>query len=145
MAQTRNKKVAKLRGYRDKLILKTVDLEGKIRHLSEILRVIRKALQGEDTLRAYALASDPECIEGWDFNSFNDKNELAKELTLVYKFLITEREFSDQIGKAAAQRDYLRVAALAAEHRIAAHNRDDMLSTWGIGNGFTRKLRQESE
>lgn len=145
MAQTRNKKVAKLRSYRDKLILKTVDLEGKIRHLCEVLRVIRKALQKEDTLRAYALASESDLSEDAELVSFADKNEMAKELALVYRFLAVERQYADDMSKAADQRDYLRVAALAATHKAEAAAHDNMLATWSMDHGFTRRLKQEEK
>jgi hypothetical protein len=139
----RNKKVGKLRRYRDKLITKNVDLEGKNRYLLEVLRVIRKALQKEDTLRAYALASEPDAVGDMSLSSFTDKNELAKELTLVYKMLVIERRYTKDIEQASHQRDYLRVAALCADHGMEWIAHDKMLNDWSQDHGFTRRLRQE--
>ena len=143
MANHRNKKVLKLRAYRDKLIVKCTNLESKNRHLAEITRQIRKALQQENTLRAYALASAPTCVDGWEFKAFNDMNQLTAELTLVYRFLSVERKYSDEVQVAARARDYLRVAALTADHIAEAEVHDKMLKEWSMDHGFTRSLRNE--
>lgn len=138
----RNRKVLKLRAYRDKLLGKITNDEGIIRSYQASLREIRKALQQEDTLRAYALASEepphPQLTE------FNEKNEIVKELTLVYRFLAVERNYTDQITRAAAHRDYLRVAALVADHKAEQVAHDRMLESWSEDHGFTRSLRDEA-
>lgn len=140
----RSKKVLKLRRYRDKLIADNVNLRSKIRIQEEMFHAIRKALQREDTLNAYAVASnDPNDEETWMSYGFIEKNEAIAELTLVYKMLSIEREFTHHMIRAATQKDYLRVAALSAEHLSEAEAHDKMLSIWSVDHGFTKSLRDE--
>ncbi len=143
MAKNNSKRLWKLRSYRDKLIEKNVIITGKNRYLHEVLRLIRKSLQKDDSLTAYAYASDPDAIDGSNVIKFSDKNELAKELALVYRFLIVERQYTKKISIAASQRDYLRVAALASEHAEEHIAHDKMLSLWSEDHGFTKRLRKE--
>lgn len=141
MARNRNKKLSKLRRYRDKLLERVTNLEGMVRHGTEVLWEIRKALQGENHLRAYALASDEEGSQ--QVLRHVKVNELAKELSLVYRMLSVERRYSADIQVAANQRDYLRVAALSADHQAESIAHDKMLTTWSKDHGFTRSLRDE--
>ena len=143
MARNRNKKVNKLRRYRDKLLQRITNLEGMVRHGTEVLWEIRKALQNENHLRAYALASDEEGSQ--QVLRHVDKNELVKELALTYRMLNVERKYSADIQVAARQRDYLRVAALSADHQAESIAHDKMLSTWSKDHGFTKSVRKEME
>ena len=140
----KNVKVKKLRRYRDKLIANNVNLRGELRQNDEFFREIRMALGREDYLRAYAVAArqdpDEEVVLTLDFV---DKNELAKELTLVYKMLAVERTFTESMRDAAMSRDILRLAALVADHQAEQIAHDKMLSTWSQDHGFTRSLRDE--
>ena len=139
----KNKKIRKLRLYRDKLLVRVTNLEGMVRHATEVMWAIRKALQDENHLRAYALASDEE---GSQHVLRHVKiNEVVKELALVYRFLIVERKFTMDIHRAAEQRDYLRVAAICADHKAEEAAHEKMLSHWSQDHGFTRTLRQEME
>ena len=141
--RVKNKKIRKLRLYRDKLLVRVTNLEGMVRHANEVMWAIRKALQDEDHLRAYALASDEE---GSQHVLRHVKiNEVVKELALVYRFLIVERKFTLDIHRAAEQRDYLRVAAICANHKAEEQAHENMLSRWSTDHGFTNKLREEGK
>ena len=137
----KNKKVKKLRLYRDKLLMRITNMEGAIRYQDEVFSMIRKCLQRNDTLRAYALAS--ETSEHDDIKVVASVQEIAKELTLVYRFLAVERKFTEDIYRAAEQRDYLRVAALCADHLAESNAHDRMLNEWSEDHGFTKNLREE--
>ena len=145
MSRNKNKKARKLQNYRDKLLVKITNLEGTVRHYVEIMGWIRKCLQLEDTLRAYALASDPEDTLHVDLKEFIDKNEIAKELALAYRMLNVERQYSADIQVAANQRDYLRVAALSAQHQAEAIAHDKMLARWSTDHGFKYSMKKEME
>jgi hypothetical protein len=145
MARTRNKKVQKLRTYRDKLLVKITNLEGTVRHYVEIMGWIRKCLQLEDNLRAYALASDPEDTLHADLKEFIDKNEIAKELALAYRMLNVERRYTAEVQAAAERRDYLRVAALSADHQAESIAHDKMLGEWTRDHGFKHSMKKEME
>lgn len=141
----RNKKVIKLRLYRDKLLEKITNMEGMLRHNVHTFSMIRKCLQQENHLRAYALASEPEeCSEDDDLKNFMTTNEMAKELALVYRFLAVERNYTFELDSAANKRDYLRVAALCADHKAEQVAHDKMLTRWSMDHGFTRRLRNEN-
>ncbi len=140
----KNMKMKKLRQYRDKLIANNVNLRGELRLYDEYFREIRLALTKEDYLRAYTVAVRKEADEDVTLPlDFVDKNELAKELTLVYKMLAVERNYTENVGHAAANRDLLRIAALVADHKSEQLAHDKMLSTWSQDHGFTRSLRDE--
>ena len=141
MARTRSKKVNKLRAYRDKLLERITNLEGDVRHNQGVLWEIRKALQQENHLRAYALASDEEGSQ--QVLRHVKVNELAKELALIYRMLIVERNYTEEVQVAARHRDYLRVAALCADHEAETSAHDKMLVRWSKDNGYTRSLRDE--
>lgn len=143
MAKSNSRRMNKLRRYRDKLIGNNVNLNGKLREYENTLALIRKAMQKEDHLRAYALASNDGLDEDAKSLAFSDKNELTKELSLVYKILVVERRYTDDIHKAAGQRDYLRVAALCADHKAESQAHEKMLTDWSVDHGFTRRLRKE--
>lgn len=142
MARARNKKVVKLRKYRDKLLASVTNLEGTIRRYEELCRTARRAIQHEDYLRAYALVCDVDDDEHLSFE-FLEKNELAKELTLVYKMLAVERNYTDELHMAVNSRDLLRAAALCADHRAEWMAHDKMLTQWSQDHGFTRRFRDE--
>lgn len=142
----RNKKVAKLRKYRDKLLVTITNLEGTIRHYEEAFWQIRKALQSENSLRAYALSTvahedEPDGID----REFRYKNEAVKELTLIYRMLTVERKYSEEIQIAVRHRDWLRTLALCEDHKQEIREHDMLLSRWQDLNGITRKLRKELE
>ena len=141
MARNRNKKLNKLRNYRDKLLVKITNLEGTIRMNSLTFMNIRKCLQGDDLFRAYAMASEPVTHDSL-LEEYN-KNEVIKELTLVYRVLAVERQYTEQISKSADARDYLRVAALTAEHSAEIKAHDKMLEQWW--NDTIRQLRKRME
>lgn len=141
----KNKKVRKLRLYRDKLLVAKTTQEGEVRLLKETLRQIRKALQKEDTLRAYALASDDQVDIDPAIQEYLTLNEATKELTLVYRFLSVERKFTEEVHVAANHRDYLRVAAICADHKHEFTAHDRMLNEWSRDHGFTRTLKKEME
>lgn len=145
----RNKQLIKLRHYRDKLLLKIVDLESNARMDKQLFLEIRTALAGKgSTLRAYALATRAYdgVVHEDDFSMvFVDKNDAIAELTLVYKMLSIEREYTTLIQVAVGQRDYLRAAALSATHIAEAAAHDKMLSTWSRDHGFTKSLREECD
>jgi len=144
MANNRNKKVQKLRNYRDKLLAKITGVESEVRCNKETFLLIRKALQKDDTMRAFALASDGAPTDA-GFSEFFKADEMAKELALIYRMLNVERRYSAEIQVAAGQRDYLRVAALSAQHQAESIAHDKMLSSWSEDHGFTRSLRKEME
>jgi hypothetical protein len=153
MSRNKNKKARKLQNYRDKLLVRVTNLEGAVRHYVEIMDWVRKCLQLEDYLRAYALASEPDdkVIPNdilrlhVDLKEFIDKNEIAKELALAYRMLNVERQYTKQIQVAAHQRDYLRVAALCAEQVAEAKAHDQMLSRWSQDHGFKYSMKKEME
>ena len=145
MSRNKNKKARKLQNYRDKLLVRITNLEGTVRHYVEIMNWIRKCLQLEDTLRAYALASEPEDKQHADLKEFVDKNEVAKELALAYRMLNVERRYTEQIKSAAEQRDYLRVAALTAQHQAEGQAHDKMLARWSTDHGFKYSMKKEME
>lgn len=138
---SRNKKVIKLRKYRDKLLEKITNMEGLVRYNREVFSMIRKCLAQDDNLRAYALASEEDTND--DLKDFTASNELAKELALVYRMLVVERKYTAEVQAAAQRRDYLRVAALSADHQAESIAHDKMLSSWSKDHGFTRSLRDE--
>lgn len=145
MSRNKNKKARKLQNYRDKLLMRVTNLEGTVRHYVEIMGWIRKCLQLEDHLRAYALASEPEDKLHLDLKEFIDKNEIAKELALAYRMLNVERRYSADIQVAASHRDYLRVAALSAQHQAEANAHDKMLARWSTDHGFKFSMKKEME
>lgn len=134
----RNKKVLKLRAYRDKLIARCTGLEADIRRGAEVFRLICVALKDNDTLRAYTLASGNIDHEDLSSPEFHDPAELAKELTLVYRMLSVERNYTEQLQQAVNRRDYLRCAALAADHQAESRAHDRMLSEWSQNHGIKK-------
>lgn len=143
MSRNRNKRLQKVRRYRDKLIERITNLETEIRKYVQILKEIRMACHNTDLLRVHTLALDDTYTD----EALKDStpiHQLAGELALVYRMLNVERKFSGQILIAAGQRDYLRVAALAADHNMETKAHDDMLSRWSRDHGFTRILREEA-
>lgn len=142
MAKT-NKKLRKLRYYRDKLILKINQAERKIRNNHAILWEIRKSLQNENTIRAYALATNDSDMQ-YSLRHL-PINDVISELTLAYRILSVERKYTAQMLIAANNRDYLRVAALCVEHLDEAKAHDKMLGEWSQDHGYTRSLRKEIE
>lgn len=149
----RNKKVIKLRHYRDKLLARITTLEQQLRTNHEMFRQIRKALSQEEgaTLRAYAIATDglDETLntdtEDYVSLEFISKNDAVAELTLVYRMLAVERNYTYEMGRALNTQDLLRMAALAADHTAEQIAHDKMLSTWSKDHGFTKSLRDECE
>lgn len=142
MAKNRNKKINKIRRYRDKLLVRTTNLEGTIREHVGVFSLIRVALRDTDYIRAYALSALPEAaVKNNDVIMFRDKNEIIKELTLVYKMLAVERNYTYQISTAGFNRDLLRIAALSAEHKAEQIAHDKMLSRWSKDHGFTKSLK----
>lgn len=144
MPRTRNKKVQKLRNYRDKLLVKITNLEGVVRHNIEVLSWIKKCMANDDNLRAYALASDPAAPHK-ELKEFIDKNEIAKELALAYRMLNVERRYTAEVQAAAQRRDYLRVAALSADHQAESIAHDKMLGEWTQDHGFKHSMKKEME
>ena len=141
MARNKQKRINKIRKYRDKLLTRITDLEAFIRGYKITLIDIRAALHDNNVLRAAALSTmDADALE--DVDKFRETNELASELALVYRMLIVERQYAVDILKAANQRDYLRTAALCSSYKdeIAAHEK--MLNEWSQEHGFTRSLRR---
>lgn len=144
MSRNKNKRLQKVRRYRDKLIERITNLETEIRKYVQILKEVRAAARNSDLLRVATLAIDDTYTDE-ALKDFTPINQLAAELALVYRMLNVEREFSAQMRVAADQRDYLRVAALAAEHNMESKAHDDMLSRWSRDHGFTRILREEAK
>lgn len=140
----KSKKVWKLRAYRDKLLVRITNLEGRVRDYQQIGKEICFALSKRDNLRIAALASQ-EPHELNLLTSFTEANEMAKELALTYRMLNVEREYTRQVSNAAGRRDYLRVAALCADHLAETIAHDKMLSKWSKDHGFTHSLRKEIE
>lgn len=149
----RNKKVIKLRRYRDKLIAQMTILEHHLRTNKEMFKQIRKALSSDkdNTLRAYAIATEGldeqlnTDAEDYVSLEFVSKNDAVAELTLVYKMLAVEREYTYEIGRSLNTRDLLRMAALAADHTAEQVAHDKMLSSWSKDHGFTKSLRDECD
>ena len=146
----KNKKVHKLRTYRDKLLAKQAALESVIRSNTEVFKQIVQAVTTQPVrtnatqlLRVVALASDRDRCE--EMQEFRSQDEIIKELTLVYRFLVVERKYTEQVQAAAMARDYLRVAALSADHQAESIAHDKMLDLWSKDHGFTRRLRMESK
>ena len=121
-SKRKNKTVVKLRKYRDKLIAEREVLNAEIRESTERFSQIRHALQKNDSLRAYALAGmarlDP---------SFYRINTTITELTILYRYLVFERDFTQQIYHALMQNDLLRARALIAQHVEDAKEHDKNL------------------
>lgn len=140
-----NKRLRKLRHYRDRLMLKVTNLESRVRNATAIMYEIRKALQNENTIRAYALASDKDGSEERYTLRHVPINRVVNELTLTYRILSVERRYTAQMLIAANNRDYLRVAALCVEHLEEAKAHDKMLGEWSQDHGYTRALRKEIE
>ena len=146
----RNKKVLKLRAYRDKLLSRITVLERDARTYVERFRQIRKSLADDKNngLRACALATE-ETVNAYNEGSLNiefiDKNEAIAELTLVYKMLSVERKYTTEMHKCLETRDLLRMAALSADHFNEQIAHDKMLSTWSKDHGFTKSLRDQCE
>ncbi len=140
----RNKKVIKLRAYRDNLLAQITNLETVQRTYQKRMWLIREALRENDSLRAYALATDEDARKtiGLDDVKLNDA---IGELALVYRMLNVEGEYTHQIDKAIEHNDWLRAKALCHEHKEQRANNDKLLSRWGLDNGFTRKWRKEDE
>ena len=139
----RNRKVQKLRAYRDKLMMRVTNLETDVRHTQEVMREIRKALQEENLIRAYALAANDETQGSQLALAHVEKNQIVAELALVYRFLSVERKYTEDIQRAAQARDFLRVAALTADHMAESIAHDSQLSEWSKTRGYTRSLRNE--
>ena len=142
----RNKKLMKLRQYRDKLIADNVNLRADIRTRDERFSQIRKALssEGGGSLRAYAIATDDDGLKEGSLE-FVEKNAAVAELTLVYKMLSVERNYTDEMSRALGTQDLLRMVALTADHRAEALAHDKMLSTWSMDHGFTKSLRESAD
>ena len=138
----KNKRLHRLREYRDKLLLKITMLESSIRTHQFALKQIRKALVNDDTLTAYATASldSEELVKSPEFREFDTANELAKELTLVYRMLAVERKYTDEMQVAANHKDWLRILALTADHQAEFAAHDKMLTTWSKDHGFKSRL-----
>lgn len=142
----RNKTVAKLRKYRDQLIMYNVDLEHEIRMRDTRFREIREALTNDDKLRAYTLANI--------YNEFDEEflceievtmSEAVRELTLVYRMLVTEREFTSQTAEAIRVNDWLRARALTEEHMDLAGRRDQLLKDWTKQKGLKATIARLKE
>lgn len=145
MAKSKSKKIKKLRMYRDKLLLRLTNLEGSLREAIGVFELIRDALRNNDHIRAYALAEHPDGdFKMQGLTDFQDKNEIAKELALIYRFLSVEREYTRNISLALHNRDYLRALALAADHKAESMAHDKMLHDWSKDHGFTKNLRREA-
>lgn len=141
----RNKKLMKLRAYRDKLIADNVNLQSRIREDEMRFFSVRKALSKDDALRAYAIASSDIKDSDAPPLEFIEKNEAIAELTLVYKLLSIERNYTHEMITAVRLRDLLRIAALTADHIAEADAHDKMLSTWSKDHGFTKSFRDQIE
>lgn len=139
-SRSKGKKIKKLRQYRDKLLMRLTNLEGRIRFFEATLKEIRSALHKEDPLRAYALAVDDAESDNL-LKDFIATNEVVKELTLVYRMLSVERGYTHNVSLALHNRDYLRALALAADHIAESVAHDKMLSLWCKDHGFTRSLK----
>lgn len=139
----KNKKIRKLRLYRDKLLIAVTNLQGENRHMRHTMDEARRCIYTEETLRAVALLSNED--EDHTLKNFVIANEAAKELALVYRFLVVERKFTEDVQVAATNRDYLRVAALCADHQAEAAAHDKMLTRWSKDHGFTRTLREATK
>lgn len=142
----RNKTVAKLRKYRDQLIAYNVDLEHEIRMRDSGFREIRRALADDDKLRAFALANVYNALdEGFLSEVEVTMNEAVRELTLVYRLLITEREFTSQTAEAIRVNDWLRARALAEEHMTSSVRRDELLKDWTKEKGLKATIERFKE
>ena len=139
----KNKKLVKVRQYRDKLLLRITELESQVRRFSAVCREIRRSLQQEDTLRAYALASEED--ESEDILADVEKDELAKELALVYRMLAVERNYTYELDRAVGHNDWLRCKALCADHKAEQVAHDKMLGAWSRDHGFTHTLREKAD
>lgn len=142
MPRTKNKKLRKLREYRDKLLARTSDLEAKIRDRDSRLAEIRYALQQENSLRAYALSSphsDP--YEDSEWKEVVGLNDAITELTFVYRLLAMERDYTLEIDKALRANDLLRARALVEQHQEEQNKHDNLLQSWGAEHGFVRHLK----
>ena len=137
-------KLKKLRKYRDKLIADNVNLKGIIRLSEESFRQARVALSNADYIRTYAVLTRSDDSKELSLK-FVDKNELAKELTLIYKMLAVERTYTDNMHRAAQNRDLLRILALTADHEAEVSAHDKLLSAWSQEHGFTGRLRDEMD
>lgn len=155
MGTHRNKTLRKLRGYRDKLIREKVDLQTKLDECYLRINEARWAIEDGELLRAVALLShdsgwygDTHVIGGrWQEQlpeHIEEKKHLVSELSLVYKMMVIQQELTNELTKAIDCRDYLRAAALCADHKERALAHDKILDGWQKeGKGFVNILRKE--
>lgn len=141
MPRTKNKKLKKLREYRDKLLSRISNLEGDIRDRDARMREIRVALQQENNLRAYAVSSPHGGYEDAEWKEVIGLNDAITELTFVYRLLAMERDYTLEIDKALRANDLLRARALVAQHQEDQIKHDNLLQSWGAKHGFVRHLK----
>lgn len=142
MPRTKNKKLRKLREYRDKLLSRISTLEGEVRDRDSRLRAIRMALQEENDLRAFALSSvHSDDYEDSEWKEALGLNDAITELTFVYRLLAMERDYTLEIDKALRANDLLRARALVAQHQEDQAKHDNLLQSWGAEHGFVRHLK----
>ena len=136
MARTRNKKILKLRKYRDKLLVLLSEKEKVLREQQELFSMIRMALTKDEHLRAYTLAQgddDP------DLQGFRHLNNIIKELVIVIRYLAVERTYTQQLDDAVDKNDWLRAKALCSQHKEETKSHDLILSEMEYRRGVSTK------
>lgn len=139
MPNSRNRKLSKLRKYRDQLLLKVAHLEAKVRDCEWTYGEITKATNKGDLLRVAALATDYLPHD----ETFLATNDAIEELTVIYRWLIVERTYTEQIDTALKNNDYLRARALCEQHLGEMGSHETLLAKWGKTHGIVHKLKQE--
>lgn len=143
MPRVKNKKLRKLREYRDKLLAKITDLESGVRERDARMIEIREAIASDNTLRAYALSSPFGCSDDADWKKAISLNDAVTELTFIYRLLAMERDFTLEVDKAIKANDLLRARALVEQHQYDQIKHDNLLQSWGEVSGFVRHLRNQ--
>lgn len=141
MARSRNHKIKKLQRYRDKLLQLIADLRGEIREHKILASRAQRELANDNNLRAYAILSGGR-VEADEIDAM-DKSQLITELTLVYKFLITERETFKELMRAAEVNDMLRLRALAAQIDYDISNHERIIGEVSLKSVYMRQAERD--
>lgn len=139
----KNKKVRKLRAYRDKMLLRIGALEARIRSDEEIFKEVTRCIRTQNYLRIAALVSGDRSFYEGSLDALRI-DKVIQELSLVYRMLNIERSYTKEIQRAATNRDYLRVAALCSDHTASSEMHQKVLGAWSQ-HGFIKQLRKEKD
>jgi hypothetical protein len=138
-SRTKNARYKKLRRYRDSLIFETNKLKAEVRNMKSRMREAYHAVRRNNLLRATALLDESSHRHGEMGELPKEQhvlNEALRELELVYNFLETERDFTQEIVEAIRKNDLLRTRALAEQHTEEALEHSRALTNWRHEYGY---------